>query len=102
MTNTKQLEALNRQLNEKQLRLQTIFDLSPVGIGITRLSDGKMVEFNDALLKIIGYEREEIVGRTSSELHIWEDLDERDRAFARIRDGEEIHEMPRARSHLCE
>lgn len=94
MTNTNQLQALNRQLTERQLRLQTIFDLSPVGIGITRLSDGKMVEFNDALLEIIGYKREEVIGRTSAELNIWDDLEQRAQAFAKLSNDEAIHEMP--------
>lgn len=92
MKNTDQFQSLNRQLTEKQIRLQTIFDLSPAGIGITRLSDGTMVELNDALLEIIGYKREEVIGRTSAELSIWEDLDERARVFVKIGNGEAIHE----------
>jgi len=85
---------LNRKLAESQLRLDTILMLSPVGIGITRLSDGVIVDFNDALLEIIGYEHAEVVGRTSAELATWVDERQRAEAFSRIAAGELIREMP--------
>lgn len=56
------IEILNQRLAESQLRLQTLLRLSPIGIGITRLSDGAIIEFNDALLAIIGCERTEVIG----------------------------------------
>ena len=85
---------LNRQLAESKLQLKTILRLNPVGIGITRLSDGVIIEFNDALLAIIGYKRAEVIGRTSAELATWVDLEQRSEAFARIAAGEVIREMP--------
>jgi PAS domain S-box-containing protein len=92
--NTDTSDVLSRKLAESQLRLDTILMLSPVGIGITRLSDGVIIDFNDALLEIIGYERAEVVGRTSAELATWVDLALRDKAFSRIAAGEVIREMP--------
>lgn len=88
------LETLNRQLAESKLQLATILRLSPVGIGITRLSDGIISDFNDALLAIIGYERAEVIGRTYAELATWGDLEQHAEAFSRIAAGEDIREMP--------
>lgn len=47
------------------------FHNSPNPISITKLSDGKIIEINDAWIRITGYTREEAVGHTSVELGIW-------------------------------
>lgn len=75
-------------------RLRTIFSLSPVGIGITRLADGVIVDANEAFSQLFGYDRSELLGKTSAELGLWADLDERKNSFARVLAGEVIHEMP--------
>jgi len=48
-----------------------IFQLAPVAITLTRLDDGLFVDVNDEFVKLSGYERDEIVGRTSTELQLW-------------------------------
>jgi PAS domain S-box-containing protein/putative nucleotidyltransferase with HDIG domain len=40
---------------------------------ITRLSDGLLLEINEGFTRLLGYERAETVGRTTSELSIWAD-----------------------------
>lgn len=61
-----------------------LFAASPVAMSITRLRDGILVGVNDAWLEMLGYEREEVIGRTRSELNIWVDLVERDALSKRI------------------
>ena len=87
------LTELNRQLVESQFQLQTILKMSPVGIGVTRLRDNVIVEFNDALLAVIGFERHEVVGRNSVELGFWADLTVRSHIFSRLAAGETIREV---------
>lgn len=72
--------------------LQAILRLSPVAIGVTRVRDGVIVEFNDAFLKLIGYGRDEVVGRTSAELGIWVDAAERAEVFRRLATGASVDE----------
>jgi PAS domain S-box-containing protein len=81
-------------LADETERLQAILDLSPVGIATTRLRDGVLVDANKAFLALIGYQRAEVLGKTSAELGIWFDPQERARVFTRIAAGEIIHEMP--------
>lgn len=57
-----------QSLRESEERFGKAFQSSPVGLAITRASDGKIVEMNDMLAVITGYSREETVGRTSVEL----------------------------------
>lgn len=64
----KQAEEARR---ESEALFSTVYHASPVGIGITRLADGKFVDVNDAFLAIYGYAREGVIGHTSTELGMW-------------------------------
>ncbi len=65
-----------RKANEVALRLSeerfaSTFRASPYPLALSRLSDGKFFDVNDALLALYGAAREEVVGKTSLELGIW-------------------------------
>lgn len=47
------------------------FHSSPYAITITRMSDGQIIEVNDGFLNITGYTLEDIRGRTTTSLHLW-------------------------------
>ena len=55
----------------------TVFQASPIGIAISAPPDGRYVEVNRALLLLLGYERDEMIGRTGGELDVWVDPDTR-------------------------
>jgi PAS domain S-box-containing protein len=57
---------------------RSLFHLSPEGRSLTRFSDGKYIEINAALLTMLGYSREEVMGRAPLELGIWHSTAERD------------------------
>lgn len=76
------LAAVQRALRQSEERYRTAFQTSIDAINLNRLSDGAYIEVNKAFLDIIGYTREEVVGRTSLELAIWADPKDRE-AMAR-------------------
>ena len=53
------------------------FRTSPDSINLNRASDGMYIDINEGFTKIMGYAREEVIGKTSLELNIWEDPDDR-------------------------
>ncbi len=57
-------------LRESEKRFFAVFQYSPTGIAISRLTDGKFLDVNEETCRIYGYKREEIIGRTSLELGI--------------------------------
>jgi two-component system, sensor histidine kinase and response regulator len=59
----------------------TVFQASPIGIAISVPPDGRFVEVNHALLSLLGYERDEMIGRTGGELGIWLDAGARANAL---------------------
>ena len=54
------------------------FHSSPNGLSLSTLSDGRIVEINDHMLRLLGYTRQDIAGKSSLDLNIW--YDEHDRA----------------------
>jgi PAS domain S-box-containing protein len=57
---------------------RSLFHLSPEGRSLTRVSDGHYIDINTALLKMLGYSREDVMGRAPLELGIWHFTAERD------------------------
>jgi diguanylate cyclase (GGDEF)-like protein/PAS domain S-box-containing protein len=53
---------VTRQRREQD-RLRALFELSPVGIGLSDLESGRFIEVNDALVAPSGYTREEFLNR---------------------------------------
>ena len=66
-----------RELRESEEKFSAAFDASPDLMMITRLSDGLLLEVNGGFTRLLGYERAETVGRTTSELAIWADPEAR-------------------------
>jgi diguanylate cyclase (GGDEF)-like protein/PAS domain S-box-containing protein len=58
---------------------RTAFQTNPDPITITRMTDGKYVDANNACLHTIGYERDEVIGHTSLELGLWNNPQDRQR-----------------------
>jgi PAS domain S-box-containing protein len=67
ITERKTVEA---ELAASQARFSKAFQASPIGIVITDVAGGRFVEVNDAYLRLFGYERDELIGRTAYELRL--------------------------------
>lgn len=67
------------ELKASEERFLLAFKTSPDSINITRLSDGKYIEVNEGFLNITGYSAEEVLGRSSAEINIWVDPEDRKR-----------------------
>jgi PAS domain S-box-containing protein len=74
---------LNQRLNVEILEikndLQLIFDTSPDAAIITRMSDGYIEEMNEGYTAITGYTREEMKGKSTLEINIWKNIEDRTR-----------------------
>lgn len=66
-------------LRESEQRFATIFENSPVAIGISRLSDGQIVQANSAFFNLYGFTHEEVIGSSTLKLGVWADPADRQR-----------------------
>jgi diguanylate cyclase (GGDEF)-like protein/PAS domain S-box-containing protein len=71
------LEATCESIRHSEERYRLIFETSVDCIAINRASDGTYVDCNQAFVDAMGFAREEMLGRTSLELGIWADPDDR-------------------------
>jgi diguanylate cyclase (GGDEF)-like protein/PAS domain S-box-containing protein len=83
------LEAL--RVNEEKYR--TTFEMSTEAICINRLSDGLYVDANKTFVEILGYERHEVIGQSSTALGIWTDPAERLRMTDIVQKNSACHNL---------
>jgi diguanylate cyclase (GGDEF)-like protein/PAS domain S-box-containing protein len=58
-----------------------------------RISDGVIVDVNDAFLKVTGYERHEVIGRTMTGLRIWAVARDQIRLVQMLRDNSDCRDL---------
>ncbi|MFP2910953.1 PAS domain S-box protein, partial [Pyxidicoccus sp. 3LFB2] len=63
----------------------SMLSVSPVPTSITTLTDGRVVAANEAYFQAFGYSREEVIGRTTVELRLWERPFDRSQVVERLR-----------------
>ena len=64
-------------LFESNDKFSKIFQHSSDSISLTELSTGKLFEVNGGFEKMFGYSREEVLGRTTFELNLWSNQNDR-------------------------
>jgi len=58
-------------LRESEEKFSKVFHLAPVAMGLAEIEDGRIIDANEALLAMLGFSREELVGKTSIELGLF-------------------------------
>ncbi len=71
---------------ESEARFYKVFQVIPVPTAIISLASGRHVDVNAAYMDLLGYSREEIIGRTTSEIRLWAKPEQRDAYYRRILD----------------
>ncbi len=61
------------------------FQTNPDPVAISRVSDGTYADVNDGFCKVLGYRREEILGKTATELGVWLNPEDRERFVQALR-----------------
>lgn len=79
ITERKRAEA---SLRESEERFSKAFRASPDGLVISRISDGAIVEVNDSFVSLSGYERDEMIGKSTIELGFYANPADRQRSLA--------------------
>lgn len=78
-------EQTERSICDNEEYFSAIFGSLPVGIALSKLNDGRLIDVNPAMLAMLGYTRKELVGCTSQEAGFWSSTEDRERAADALR-----------------
>lgn len=77
-------------LKQSQEQFAKAFNSNPIACCISTLKEGRFLDVNDSFLKLFGYHREDVLGRTSSELNIWANQADRVRLLQALRKSQSV------------
>jgi len=80
-------------LRQSEQRLSRIFQTAPVCTAITRIDDGRFIDVNESFLDLLGYDREEVIGWTSTDLGLWAEPVDRDLMLQALLQGETVRDF---------
>ncbi len=87
------LHAPELSLTRSPALLRHVFETSPDCITLTELETGRYVMVNAEFTRITGYEPQDVVGRTSIELGIWVETQDRDRLIQAISRDRSVRDL---------
>ena len=87
---TAELSRANETLRASENKFASAFRISPDSININRLSDSVYLEINEGFTTLTGYTAEDVLGKTSTEINIWVNLEDRQRLIQGLREHGEV------------
>jgi len=72
-----------KELEDSRYKFANIFQQAPMPLALVRLN-GELIDVNDFWLQQFGFEKQEVMGRTSTELGLWIDPAERARMLEQV------------------
>ena len=87
------LEQSEKKVKQSEERYRLAFQTSPDAINLNRVSDGMYLDCNEGFTKIMGYTREEVIGKTSLSLNIWENIEDRKKLINRLSKNGHVNNM---------
>ncbi len=73
-------------LRESEEKFRLTFAASPDSVNINRLEDGLYVDINRGFTRLTGFSREDVIGRTSTEIRIWHNPEDRQKLVSGLRE----------------
>ncbi len=81
------------EVQENDEKYSKAFQANPSGIAITEIATGRYLEVNESFCRILGFAPQEVIGRTSLELGIWESAEDRGRMIEPLFAGKPLRDM---------
>ncbi len=79
-----QRKEIEEQLKKSENRFSKAFNAAPNPIAISRLRDGYIYSANESFMRFSGFKKDEVIGKTSLELKIWPNRDDRRKLIKEI------------------
>lgn len=82
-----------KELKASEEKFQKIFLNSPVAKALADADDYTTIDVNHAFEMLYGYQRNEIIGKTSEDIHLYEDLSKRTETIELLKTGAPIRDL---------
>ncbi|MBN2506505.1 MAG: PAS domain S-box protein [Verrucomicrobia bacterium] len=75
---------METELAQSRERFERIFQSNPAAIGICTLAEERFLDVNESFLRLVGYDREEVIGLSADTLGLWNDHAEHARLIQQL------------------
>lgn len=82
-----------KALQQEKEKFSLAFQAVPSVLVITSLTDGRYLEVNEAFERVMGYRRNEVIGRCSREFNTWQNPEDRTRVLQMLTKGEKVRDL---------
>ncbi len=82
-----------QQLKDSEEKFAKSFHAAPILMAITRQPDGFIIDVNNKFIEILGYKREELLGRTTLELDLWVDPKQRQKFLNTLQENNYVRDV---------
>ena len=72
-------------LSNSEEKFYKAFKASPDSLSLTELNTGKIIDANDGFLTVFGYSRDEVIGKSTLDLNVWADPEDRVKIISKLK-----------------
>ncbi|MCG8410740.1 MAG: PAS domain S-box protein [Bacteroidales bacterium] len=87
------LRIINSDIEESEKKFRVAFKTSLDAITISEFKTGTYIEINAGFTRLTGYEEHEVLGKTSIELNLWKDDNERKRLINELKKNKRVFDF---------
>lgn len=80
-------------LQEEKVKFSKAFQTVPSILVIASLAEGRYIEVNEAFEIVMGYRRDEVIGRCSQDFNIWQNPKDRAMVVRMLKSGEKVRNL---------
>jgi len=86
-------------LRKNEEKFESVFKMNPGSMIISNLKDGTIYDVNEAFYKLIGYKKEEVVGKTTLTIDMYVNPDDRERLTETIKKDGSVRDLEMVLRH---
>ncbi len=81
---------IERELRSSEEKFRKAFETSPDSVSLSRFEDGVYLYVNKGFTQMMGYAKDETIGKTAIEKNIWVNWEDRERLIKQLKEKEKV------------
>ena len=84
------VDRTEQELRESEEKFSAIFHTNALGIVLSRLDDGRIIDVNPAFEQVTGHSRDQALGHSTLDIGFWYEPEARDRVFSELEKSDSV------------